>query len=209
MPPTALLIELSRCAVRDREEHEPARHAVRLVWIGRSIWPYPPALDRSAAHGHADLSAVSLWIDPATVADRLWTLETVLQYPGLALVIADGAGFSRAATRRLQLRAQQAGRTVLLVRPPSEAGEISHAASRWLIAPCRDIARPETNASQSNREAPGEPVAGWRLTILRARAGAIAAPKEPSTSMPAATMHRPITEMSWEVACDASHDPVD
>ncbi|MEL6430215.1 MAG: hypothetical protein AAFU73_17410 [Planctomycetota bacterium] len=97
------------------------------------------ALDERAAHANARSALVerSLFVDPPDDGQRLWTIDAALRCPDVTAVVADGARLGMAATRRLQLAASGAngrGALALLARPPSELGEISAAATRWVIA---------------------------------------------------------------------------
>jgi hypothetical protein len=47
----------------------------------------------------------SVFVDPATPAERVWAIELALRCAGVAAVIADGTALSMAESRRLQLAA--------------------------------------------------------------------------------------------------------
>lgn len=104
-----------------------------VIWIGRRCWPYPPGL--VGPSGSTGLLERSVYIDPPTREDRLWAMDVALRSPAAAVVVADAGGLSMAGSRRLQLAAEAGGAIGLLARPPDERGEISAAATRWLVAP--------------------------------------------------------------------------
>ncbi|MEQ9095176.1 MAG: hypothetical protein RIE32_02815 [Phycisphaerales bacterium] len=108
-----------------------------IVWIGRRCWPYPPALVSPGVGtaGDAGLLERSVYVDPPTREDRLWAMDVALRSPAAAVVVADARGLSMAGSRRLQLAAEAGGAVGLLARRPDERGEISAAATRWLVSP--------------------------------------------------------------------------
>lgn len=98
------------------------------VWVGRSCWPYAPRLSRGVTRR-------SVFVSPRDTGSRVWAVGLCLSSPAVAAVVADGSGFTLAATRRLQLSARAGGALVLLARPESELGELSAAAVRWRVKP--------------------------------------------------------------------------
>jgi hypothetical protein len=107
------------------------------------IWFYPTrsfpngelSRDGSPRDGarSGGLLARSLWVTPPNADGRLWAVDLALRSPAVGVVLADGSGFSMAATRRVQLLAAEHGVGALLVRPPWERGELSAAQTRWQV----------------------------------------------------------------------------
>lgn len=146
LPPLSVLISIARLA------RTPER--TRIVWIGRACWPYPPAI--------ADLLADSLFVDPPTDAERLWTIDLALRCRAVAAVIADGRRLPMPATRRLQLAAAAGDTPGLLVRPPGELRELSAARTRWRISP--DPQHPQHPPDPNTPAAPS-----WTIHLLRCK----------------------------------------
>jgi hypothetical protein len=94
-------------------------------------------------------------------------IDQALRCAGVGVVVADGSGIGIAQSRRLQLAAEAGegggGRGVLglLVRPPWEIKELSGAATRWTVHPCRH----EGNQPR------------WKVELVRCK---VAAPMEDS-----------------------------
>jgi len=131
---------------------------LRVLWIGRSLWPYPHALVREnlLARGEAGdrrLLHGSIFVDPPDDASRLWAIDLALRCSGVAAVIADGRGLGMAETRRLQLAARSGGTLALLARPACERRKLSAASTRWIV-------RPEPSASTHPR---------WTIRLLRCK----------------------------------------
>lgn len=105
----------------------------RVLWIGRRCWPYPPSLVGSS--GDRRLLERSVFVDPPTRDERLCATDVALRSSAALVVVADGAGLTMAGSRRLQLAAEAGGTVGLLARPHSERGELSAAATRWLVSP--------------------------------------------------------------------------
>ena len=105
------------------------------------------------------LLARSLWVTPPNADGRLWAVDLALRSPAVGVVLADGSGFSMAATRRVQLLAAEHGVGALLVRPPWERGELSAAQTRWQVCwhPARALG------------ADGVPRPRWRVRLLRCK----------------------------------------
>lgn len=168
LPALSLMMDLARLALLQAHERQSESAHARVVWIGRQVWPYVPAMAAMPAldgaepnEGGVDLLGRSLWVDAEGMNDRIWAAERSLRCRDVVMVIADGRGFNKAATRRLQLLTHQAGCTLLLARPWQEYREISHAAARWMVYP---VARP---------------VPGWGVMLLRSRAGAVVGVAQP------------------------------
>lgn len=144
LPPLTILIGLAQRAISKSEG--------RVAWVGQRCWPYPPAL--VTLEGDRRLLDRSIFIDPSEasgaagavrrntargVAERVWAIENAARCPGMAVVVADGAGLSMPDSRRLQLAAEASARrrgaAVLLARPPWEREELSAARTRWWITP--------------------------------------------------------------------------
>lgn len=146
VPPIAVCMGIAAGHSGDAGSERTARGLI--VWIGRRCWPYPPSLVNSGAgpSGETGLLERSVYVDPPTREDRLWAMDVALRSPAAAVVVADARGLSMAGSRRLQLAAEAGGAIGLLARPPDERGEISAAATRWLVSPgppdALDPARP-------------------------------------------------------------------
>lgn len=124
--PLAILTHLARQAAA----HTPARTPGLIAFIGPRVAPHPWSLATPAQ----DLLHRCLFIHPPDRAARLWAADAALRSRALAAVIVDADGFDIAATRRLQLAAETARAPAFLARPPSDAGALSAAATRWRIA---------------------------------------------------------------------------
>ena len=124
-PPLCLLAHLARQA---SARAEAADGANGVVWLGRRVWPYMWVLRHQ---GH--FRGGQVFADPADVAGRIWAIDLALRSGAVAAVVADGSGLDMAATRRLQLAAEAGGAMGLLARPPNELGQLSAAATRWLV----------------------------------------------------------------------------
>jgi hypothetical protein len=135
IPPLAVLIDLAHRALIAF----PGRPGGRaVVWIGRRCWPFPHALvcrDPAGGAGDRRLLTRSVFVDPPGRAERVWAMDLALRSPGVAAVVADGAGLAMPESRRLQLAA--GGAVGLLARPDRERRELSAARTRWAVAPSR------------------------------------------------------------------------
>jgi len=151
-PALSVLAHLVLQSHADADQNEQGRQRW-TIWIGRTVWPYPPAL----ARGRSDRVARTLFIDPPDPGARLWAIDVALRCPGV-VVVADGSRFDMPATRRLQLSAEQGGSIALLARPPDEVSRLSAAATRWRVDGCAD---------ESGRQR-------WAISLLRGK-GALAA----------------------------------
>ncbi len=119
---------------------------LNLALIGRRVWP--------EAHAWAEALPRCLWVDPPSLAQRLWAIDTALRLLRGGVVLADGSGLNLGATRRVQLAAEAGGSMALLARPWAQAGQLSAAASRWRVEPA------PTEADRPR----------WRVTLLRHKA---------------------------------------
>lgn len=121
-----------------------------IWWIGKTVWPYLPALARSfqtaseSAHENGAEPFSLTWpvllercifIDPPSNQLRWWAIDVALRCQSEAglMVIADAHGLSMANSRRLQLAAEAGSALGLLARPATERGSISAARTRWLV----------------------------------------------------------------------------
>ena len=129
-PPLCVLVHLAWRAV------EQATAARWMVWVGRACHPYPRVLvrgNREQGTGNRRLLDHSLFVAPRDAATRVWAIDLALRSPAVGAVIADGSGFDKAATQRLQLLARSEMKWVLAARPAVQRGELSAAQTRWLV----------------------------------------------------------------------------
>ena len=119
-PPLTLLAQVAQRVSSDREG--------LVVWVGAHVWPYPRSLGTPVLRR-------SLFVRAPDLDSRLWVSELALRCGAAAAVIADGSGFDRAATQRLQLAAEAGGEgsVCLLARSPDERAVLSAAATRWWV----------------------------------------------------------------------------
>lgn len=142
-----------------------------IVWVGRAIWPGVSLLHRCPG-----LMNASLLVDcdrsdgamagsgsarstpksggcrrrsPPTASSlelRVWAAEQAIRSGACSLVVADGSGFSRVMTQRLQLAAESGYCSCVLLRRPREVRCLSAANTRWLVhraATCESTGRSE------------------------------------------------------------------
>lgn len=128
--PAALLIALGEQALGIDVPGRPPGRCV--VWIGRRVFPYPPALVRRGAEPGRGLLERSVFIDPSGHAERVWSIEQAARCGGVAAVVGDGCRLSMPESRRLQLAARV---PVLLARPFQERRLLSAARTRWSVQP--------------------------------------------------------------------------
>ncbi len=136
-PPLCLFSELAWRAIHavgDRDSDKPAAPSGHVLWIGRSVWPWPAVLLRGRQSPDTLLRR-SWFVDPPDRAGRLWAMELALGNPAVTVVVGDGRGFDRVATRRLQLAARTGQSLCLLARKYTERRTLSAAATRWAVAP--------------------------------------------------------------------------
>jgi hypothetical protein len=147
----------------------------RIVWIGRSCWPAPPALAalgvRSAENNTRDneseelntntlvdsLFQGSLFIDPPDETTTLWAIDLALRSPGVDLVVAATPKISRITTQRFSLAAGRYSTTALLLRDYQDCNSPSSAHSKWVISPCR-----------SDNDTPS-----WSVCLAKLKGGAL------------------------------------
>lgn len=142
VPPLRVLMHLARRAM----------NGLAVAWIGRACWPYPPALARGWG-ADRELLDRSIFVDAASIDERVWAIDLALRCPAVAAVVADASGLGLAATRRLQLAAADGGGIGLLARPSAERGAISAARTRWAV-----------RATRSESEGPA-----WSVELLRCK----------------------------------------
>jgi hypothetical protein len=203
----AVLVQLAWDALLHDERHRPGAHR-RVVWVGRDAWPAPGELVRGLRAGIAGMFGAHVprrWPDarlhdrallvdvpPHDAGARLWAIEQAVRCPGVCAVFADGRGLDLAATRRLQLAAQD----VLLctvrgaeARPGARRSTLSACSTRWMVerartddpAPAARI--PWLRAMDPGRfgadpalhafaaRVPSEPA--WQVTLERAKGVAV------------------------------------
>lgn len=146
-PPLCILVHLAWRAT------ECARAARWVVWVGRTCHPYARVLVRgtrdrgpgtrevSVAQANRRLLNHSLFVAPRDGAARLWAIDLALRSEAVGLVIADGSGFDKAATQRLQLLARSMEKWVLAARPGRERSLLSAAQTRWVIRAVEQVNR--------------------------------------------------------------------
>ena len=167
-PPLCILVHLAWQAV------ECARAARWMVWIGRACHPYARVLvrgkgKRDQGTGNRRLLEHSLFVAPRDGAARLWAIDLALRSEAVGLVIADGSGFDKAATQRLQLLARSMEKWVLAARPMRERDVLSAAQTRWLV---RTVEQENRGAGESrvSRLLSGSPVLPrWSVELLRCK----------------------------------------
>lgn len=123
-PPLCVLAHLARQAF----DHHPV--GLWTVWIGRRCHPYPRVLIRGADRQLLDRS---LFVAPPDAASRLWAMDLALRSSAVGCVVADGSGFDRAATQRIQHLARTESKWALTARPPPQRNVLSAAQTRWRI----------------------------------------------------------------------------
>jgi hypothetical protein len=125
-PPLCILVHLAWQAL-SREASPPW-----TVWIGRRCHPYPRVLIRDGGQDRRLLTR-SLFVAPRDSTARLWAMDLALRSPAVGCVVADGSGFDRAATQRVQQLARTQGKAVLAACPAAQRSELSAAQTRWRI----------------------------------------------------------------------------
>ncbi|HZW59410.1 MAG TPA: translesion DNA synthesis-associated protein ImuA [Woeseiaceae bacterium] len=120
------LARLSQAAGKPRDD---AADAGWLAWIAPPFQPYPPALMQWGI----DLSRV-LIVRPRQGSDALWAAEQALSSGNCAAVLLWSEAFDHAASRRLQLAAEQGASWAIAFRPPGARREHSAAALRLELA---------------------------------------------------------------------------
>jgi len=119
--------------------------------------PYGPGF----SHFGLDPKALIL-VRPATMAELLWAAEEAIACRAVAGVVADIAGRQKlldfTASRRLSLRAAEAGSSIFLLRY-GQGREASAAHLRWHLLPSR------SERKQYDERAPGLP--RWQVRLER------------------------------------------
>ncbi|HKQ47153.1 MAG TPA: hypothetical protein VJZ71_03675 [Phycisphaerae bacterium] len=165
-PPLCILVHLAWQA-QSREASPPW-----TVWIGRRCHPYPRVLIRGGGKDRRLLTR-SLFVAPREAAARLWAIDLALRSPAVGCVVADGSGFDRAATQRIQLLARTQGKTVLAACPAPQRTELSAAQTRWGIrnAECgmRNEERSDAPRHSAFRIPTSALVPRWSVELLRCK----------------------------------------
>ncbi|QDV90587.1 hypothetical protein RAS2_16670 [Phycisphaerae bacterium RAS2] len=149
-PPLCILVHLAWQAA-ERPSSQPW-----TVWIGKHCHPYPRVLIRGRERGLLDRS---LFVAPRDAASRLWAIDLALRSPAVGCVVADGGGFDRAATQRIQLLARNQTKAVFSACPPRQQDELSAAQTRWRVC-----AAPPPGKKSSNGIEPR-----WIVELLRCK----------------------------------------
>ncbi len=124
----------------------------------------------------------------------LAVMEEGLRHGGLAAVVGEVRGAGMAATRRLQLAAEEGGVTALLLRQPrakdrDPLAEPSAATTRWRVACAPSL------PTAADTEGIGRPC--WHLSLVRQRGGDVCdwivegTDAEGRLALPAGLRHRP------------------
>ncbi|NNF43958.1 MAG: hypothetical protein HKO59_08580 [Phycisphaerales bacterium] len=129
--PSSLLAGISHDRPDPPDTKEILRHTPVVTRRGRRDTAF--SFDERTPETH--LLRRSLFVDPTSDADRLWTIDLALRCPAVSVVVADGRGLTMAASRRLQLAAEAGGTIGLIARPPEERTMPSSAATRWWVGP--------------------------------------------------------------------------
>lgn len=195
--PMQAFIHLAWQALLHDERHQPCM-ARRIVWVGRAVWPCAEALVRGmrvGVHAMFGQRCPRLWPDARLVRQsllvddgartafdatgaRLWAIEQAVRCPGVCAVIADGAGFDLAATRRLQLAAADA--LLLVARPHGRSSTLSAASTRWRVRTEPSGALPASLAELLAARAMPERIGAGVDVGAAAGAGAWRVPPEPA-----------------------------
>lgn len=125
-PPLCILAHLAWQAL----DHQPS--LPWTLWIGERCHPYPRVLIRDGGRDRRLLKR-SLFVASRDAAARLWAIDSALRSPAVGVIIADGSGFHRAATQRVQSLARTQSKWVLATCPSRQQSELSAAQTRWLI----------------------------------------------------------------------------
>lgn len=137
-----------------------AARAGMLLWTSRTDDLYAPAAAAVLP------SSRLLRVRAQRQEDLLWTLEQGLRCGALAGVVGEVAGLEAVAARRLQLAAENGGRSCLLLqrcdRVGPRPGAGSPAVTRWQVSALpSDPALPRSLVGRAR----------WRLDLLRCRGG--------------------------------------
>jgi hypothetical protein len=120
-----------------------------------------------------------------------WAVEQAIRSEGVAVVVADGSGFSMAATRRLHLAmaTRSTPQLVLLARPSVDRSLLSSALTRWLVSPSSLSSCPLAKTARTPPwESPGEPLwsiqlASCKASLLAGRRGLLAHAAQPKADV--------------------------
>lgn len=130
-----------------------------VAWVGRRVWPSVQLLHRCRGLLEASLLIDCDATETSPTATRsatstarttgprnrrsraagqatdmrAWAAEQAVRCGGCVLVVADGSGFSRVMTQRLQLASEAGSCSCLLARPPGDITCLSAATTRWLV----------------------------------------------------------------------------
>ncbi len=151
LSPFCLLIHLAWRLLE--QSHQPRW----IVWIHDGPIPYPTSFRRGDAND-ARLLRRTLFVSARDGPARQWAADAALRCRAVHAVITAGAGFDRAATRRLHLLSRSQAKWIWLTRPPSEQDTLSAAFTRWAVCWNSDV----PDGSVGVRP-------GWRLTLLRCK----------------------------------------
>lgn len=124
-PPLLLAACLAHRSVMSSE-----RGRWRAVFVGPQVFPYVRAFSRWPGLTEMMTRATFVHADRSHLA---FVLDAVLRCEAVSFLIADGSGIDMTLSRRLQLAASAGGALALVLRPTSELGELSAAATRWRV----------------------------------------------------------------------------
>lgn len=167
--PPPLLEDAATPPTRNHTQEQPR---AGIAWVGRAIWPGASLLHRCPGLMNASLLVDCDRPDemaetsrtrraasrntrcggrsrPPTASElelRVWAAEQAIRSGACSLVVADGSGFSRVMTQRLQLAAESGYCSCVLLRRPREVGCLSAATTRWIVH------RAATSAPSSSSE---------------------------------------------------------
>ncbi len=164
-PPVQILAHLAsqaRLEARPAAQARPVpQESPPVIWVGRRIWPSGYTLVGMGLLGR------SLLIDGEGVDERLWAGEQALRSGAIAVV--DASGVDCAGTRRLQLASERGGSIGLLTRPAGERGELSVAATRWLVERAPSVSEfPRWTVRLLRRKGAGLSERSWTLELCHA-----------------------------------------
>lgn len=130
-----LMLERAGCGELQLFRHALA-HQARERSVALIQPPYPPCIQ---AWAHWQLAPERLlWLQPASNADALWATEQILRHNVCAAVFCWAHATPPASLRRLQLLAQQSDSLCIVMRPASARRQLSTAALRLALQPCRE-----------------------------------------------------------------------
>ena len=170
--PPPLLEDAAPPPTRKHTQEQPG---AGIAWVGRAIWPGASLLHRCPGLMNASLLVDCDRPDetaetsrtrraasrntrcrgrsrPPTASElelRVWAAEQAIRSGACSLVVADGSGFSRVMTQRLQLAAESGHCSCVLLRRPREVRCLSAATTRWIVH------RATTSAPSSRSESAG------------------------------------------------------